>query len=296
VPKDSSREAKYQRSLDSARGTGGVRGEGPVIDILCNAQTNRKARPLMEALQRGGVANGFDARLVDHHEIGQGWLFVYGLGGLDRVQYAQRERLIAFDLAYWDRKGAERKYRVAIGGFHSPKRIFQGKRPPASRWEQSGLTITEHGGNPDGPVLLVGNGPKSTAVGASGWTAAKSIELRKAFPGVPIWYRPKPGRPAESGVVYDLLSTEEPIDSVLTKVSLVVCRHSNVAVDACRLGVPAVCDDGAAAAIYPKHWSGEQPGLAKRTEFLHRLAWWQWSIAECETGQFWSWAKEQMCA
>lgn len=283
--------------MASARGVGGLRGEGPAIDILYNSQTNRKAWPLMEALQRGGVAAGFDARLVDHAHIRpHSWLFVYGLGGLDRVQYAKRERLVAFDLAYWDRKGSERKYRVAIGGFHSPERIWLGPSPGASRWEQAGMTIAERGGNPGGPLLLVGNSPKSTAVGAAGWTAAKSRELREAFPGSKIWYRPKPGRPHEHGVLCDSVSTEEPIDGVLAKVSMVVCRHSNVAVDACRLGAPVVCDDGAAAAIYPRHWSGEQPDLARRTEFLHRLAWWQWSPAECETAVFWGWLRGQMSA
>lgn len=282
--------------MAGSRGAGGLRGEGPAIDILCNAQTNRKAWPLMEALHRGAVVSGFDARLVDHGQVRpESWLFVYGLGGLDRVQYAKRKRLVAFDLAYWDRKGPQRKYRVAIGGFHSPGRIWKGDSPGPSRWSQSGMAIADRGGSQDGPILLVGNSPKSTAVGASGWASAKSRELRKAFHTRKIWYRPKPGRPQEYGVLCDAVSTQEPIDLVLAKVSMVVCRHSNVAVDACRLGVPVVCEDGAAAAIYPRHWAGDQPDLAKRTEFLHRLAWWQWTPAECETELFWDWIKGQMC-
>lgn len=252
---------------------------------------------MLEALQRGGVAAGFDARLVDHGAIRpKAWLFVYGLGGLDRVQYASRWRLVAFDLAYWDRKGAARKYRVAIGGFHSPEHVGGDRYRGPSRWKQSGLSIAAKGGTTDGPILLVGNGPKSTAVGASGWAAAKSRELRQAFPGRKIWYRPKPGRHGEPGVACDAVVTEEPIDAVLGRVALVVCRHSNVAVDACRLGVPVVCDDGAAAAIYPRHWSDEQPDLETRTKFLHRLAWWQWSPGECETALFWDWLKDQMGA
>lgn len=251
----------------------------------------------MQALQRGGIAAGFDARLVDHHEVRpKAWLFVYGLGGLDRVQYASRSRLVAFDLAYWDRKGAGRKYRVSIGGFHSPDRVWRGTYPGPSRWDASGLDILGSGGDLSGPILLIGNGPKSAAVGAAGWAAAKSHELRAAFPGRELWYRPKPGRYAEAGVDCDYVVRDDPIDSVLERVGLVVCRHSNVAVDACRMGVPAVCDDGAAAAIYPQHWSGEQPDMVRRTEFLHRLAWWQWSPAECETAVFWNWLKEQMGA
>jgi len=274
---------------------GGVRGKGPALDILCNWQTNPKAHPLMEALQRGGVAAGFDARLMEHcHVRPDSWLFLYGLGGPDRVQYASRERLVAFDLAYWDRKGPGRKYRVSIGGLHSPDRVMRGESPGADRWEASGLDIAEVGGDPAGPVLLVGNGPKSTAIGAGGWAHAKSRELKQT--GRRIWYRPKPGKPLEEDVYCHAVVTDEPIDAVLSKVSLVVCRHSNVAVDACRLGVPVVCEDGAAASIYPRDLNGAQPDLATRTEFLHRLAWWQWTPAECETPLFWNWIKGQMGA
>lgn len=274
-------------------GANRVRGEA--LDILCNSQTNRKARPLLEALQRGAEAAGFDARLVDHAQVRpKAWLFVYGLGGLDRVHYASRGRVVAFDLAYWDRKGTSRKYRVSIGGFHSPDRIFNGNYPGPMRWQAAAMPIVPKGGDPNGPILLVGNGPKSTAVGAAGWTAEKSRELRKVFPDRKVWHRPKPDRMVEPGVLCDAVVTEEPIEEVLKRVSLVVCRHSNVAVDACRLGVPVVCEDGAAASIYPKHFDGEQPGLRRRTEFLHRLAWWQWSPSECETELFWNWIKGQM--
>jgi hypothetical protein len=278
-----------------AGGTAGVRGKGPAVDILCNEQTNRKAWPLMEALQRGGVANGFDARLVDHQHIRAGsWLFLYGLGGPDRVQYASREKLVAFDLAYWERKGVTRKYRVSVGGFHSPDLVMLGPSPGPKRWAQSGLAIAATGGELEGPVLLVGNGPKSTAIGANGWARDKSRELKRA--GLRVWYRPKPGKPLEDDVYSHAVVRDDPIDDVLAKVSLVVCRHSNVAVDACRLGVPVVCEDGAAASIYPRDLNGAQPDLATRTEFLHRLAWWQWSPAECETPLFWNWIKGQMGA
>jgi hypothetical protein len=55
--------------------------------------------------------------------------------------------------------------------------------------------------------------------------------------------------------------------------SLVVCRHSNVAIDACIAGVPVECDDGAAFALYR---NGPQPDENARREFLGRLAWWNW--------------------
>lgn len=250
----------------------------------------------MQALHSGAIAAGFDARMVSHGQVRpDSWLMVYGLGGLDRVQYMQRGRVVAFDLAYWDRKGAARKYRVSINGLHCPELILRGESPSDNRWKDSGLSVSVDRPG-DGPILLIGNGPKSAAIGAGGWSQAMAKRLRSLFPDREIWYRPKPGRAGEL-VNCDRVRTEEPIDLVLEEVGLVVCRHSNVAVDACRMGVPVVCEDGAAACIYPTidRWQ-DQPTFAQRQEFLKHLAWWQWSPAECETAVFWDWLKGKMSA
>lgn len=220
-------------------------------------------------------------------------LVTYGLGGDDRMPVAMSHmksggQLVAFDLGYWDRGLSvdARKFRVAINGFH-PREVMNGAAPSRQRWESAGLRI-EADRNKAGPIMLVGNAPKAVAIGAAGWTANRSREIRAVFPGAKILYRPKPKRPHEGGVVYDQLSAG-PIERELSRVSLVVCRHSNVAVDACRMGVPVVCDDGAGACIYPQHLREyqSQPDIAKRTEFLHRLAYWQWSANEA--GAFWNW-------
>lgn len=293
VQKASPKDRTQREPVPVESGSGGVRGE---IDILCNTLTNRKARPLLESLHKGALLAGFDARMVDHQHVRPGsWLFVYGLGGLDRVRYLKRGKVAAFDLGYWDRKVSDRKYRVSINGFHCPQLILKGDTPPSHRWADSGLSVFESR-NIDGPILLVGNGPKSAAVGASGWTEKMAWKLREKFPGRTIWYRPKPNR-AHEQVNCDAIRTEEPVDLVLKEVGLVVCRHSNVAVDACRLGVPVACEDGAAACIYPTldRWQ-EQPTFEQRKDFLRRLAWWQWSPVECETMMFWNWMKGQMSA
>jgi hypothetical protein len=92
-------------------------------------------------------------------------------------------------------------------------------------------------------------------------------------------------------VICDATAANDKIEAVLASASLVVCRHSNVAVDACRMGIPVVCNDGAAAAIYPSRLEDEamQPSFETRAEFLRRLAWWQWSAAEMSSGAIWPW-------
>jgi hypothetical protein len=264
------------------------------FDFLKSDLCHQRARNLIDALFDG--ARGLDAAWLRGSPRPDAYVVLYGLGGSDRLPFANRERLIAFDVGYWDRQGGQRKFRVSVGGFHCPQFIMQGPRPAPDRFRSSGLS-TRQGGNPTGPIILVGNAPKSISIGAHGWTAAKSREIRAAFPGRRILYRPKPKKPQESGVVHDGISNG-PIDDVLQSASLVVCRHSNVAVDACRIGVPVVCDDGAAAAIYPQRledWQ-DQPSADTRIEFLHRLAYWQWSEQECRSGAFWDWMKETLLA
>jgi hypothetical protein len=240
------------------------------------------------------VASGFDAVLTEQSVRDDSILVLCGLGGSDRIIHANRRGLIAFDAGYWDRKLNldHRKYRVSFNGFHSPQYVMRGESPPEDRMLASGIKAAEVGGKPSGPVMLVGNAPKSNRIGAEGWSAAMAERIREAFPDRKILYRHKPKRPAEYGVKHDAIS-HGPIEDALRCVSLVVCRHSNVAVDACRMGVPVVCEDGAAAAIYPRSLAdhGSQPTFNTRREFLARLAWWQWSRQECESGEFWTWAK-----
>lgn len=247
---------------------------------------------MLQALYESAVQKGLQVTTGPAYR-GCKVLVMYGLGGPDRMSIGLQHleagnTLVAWDLGYWDRKLGfdDRKYRVSINGFH-PKGVMDGFAPPAERWAKSGLTIAPDR-KIDGPIMLVGNAPKSVAAGAGNWTAQKSAELRRVFPGARILYRPKPRRPVERRVDFDEVSTAH-IDSELQRVSLVVCRHSNVAVDACRLGVPVVCDDGAAACIYPQRLQDyqNQPDINRRTEFLRRLAYWQWSINE--SNQFWDW-------
>ncbi len=252
----------------------------------------QKSRRFLHAVFRSARAAGLECSLTTAYRPCK-TLVLYGLGGRGRwgpgMEHIKRGgTLISFDLGYWDRALPRRRYRVSINGMH-PTGVMAGPRPGPERWHQSGLRIYA-----DRPpveprrIMLVGNAPKTIVIGAENWTAKKSKELRSAFPGAEIVFRPKPKRPAESGVDYDVISAD-PIDRALKGIDLVVTRHSNVAVDACRLGVPVVCDDGAAACIYPQrlyNWA-DQPGFGVREEFLHRLAYWQWAVTE--TDKFWQW-------
>ncbi len=264
------------------------------VDFLITQLTPPRGAKVLMAAYEGAHGCRIDARIIRSGSARpDAWLVLYGLGGPDRFRYVDRPNLMAFDIGYWERELPARKYRVSLNGLHPRGLVMRGARPSPQRWALSGLPILSIPVPKDGPVMLVGNGPKSTAIGAAGWAAAKSRELKAA--GLRVVYRPKPGRALERDVVCDGVVTG-PIEDELRKVSLVVCRHSNVAVDACRLGVPVACEDGAAAAIYPRELANRdaQPSLEQREEFLHRLAWWQWTAEECRSGGFWHWAQGVM--
>jgi len=224
-------------------------------------------------------------------------LFLYGWGGAiqQRAIRQHQGHYAAFDLGYWERDGLyNRKWRVSIDGFHCPQLMMDGPRPSLARLAKAKIKAQDKGGDPDGPILLIGTGPKSQKIGAQHWTRNMSRTLAKRFPNRPVWYKPKPMRGREAGIRCSRIVSDE-IERVLPQVSLVVCRHSNVAIDACKLGVPVVCEDGAGAAIYPKlNRYTEQPDLATRQEFLERVAWWQWSITEIRNGEMWPWLQSQL--
>jgi hypothetical protein len=130
--------------------------------------------------------------------------------------------------------------------------------------------------SPDGPIILVGLGTKSRAyLKDFSWEARTLDALEARFPGRTVIHRPKPGHPFDN--LRCERDTDTPIAELLVGASLVVCRHSNVAVDAAIAGVPFECVDGAAFWLMGKPFT-----VDNRLDFLRRLAWWQWRVKEAD--------------
>ena len=109
--------------------------------------------------------------------------------------------------------------------------------------------------------------------------------IKRAFGFLFSWppLRPVVGGAAVIGLTFlvgsrDYLGLSLPlIDQALTGCSLVVTWHSNVAVDAIRMGIPVVCRDGAAAAVCPssrctttRATRGTSPGTCASTPACSR--------------------------
>lgn len=271
-------------------------------EFLLSHGTNKKFLPVVHALAAGASACG-DKLVIMSQASFNNPLFMYGPGGDDRYPSLKKAvklgiPVISFDAGYWQRTDTllGRKYRIAFNTFHNPERIFDGPRPPAARLQQAGLLwVNDY--NPEGPIILVGNSVKVHKIRDCNWTKNKLRELRSAFPDKQIWYRPKPRAPLEVTNADRIVSTPS-IQEVLRGASLVVCLHSNVAIDACLQGIPVVCEDGAAASIYPSKLVDykRQPDYARRLEFMERLAYWQWSGDDCRQGLAWPWITAQLAA
>jgi hypothetical protein len=249
--------------------------------LHCDGQSQR-AKLVLGALTRAAAAAGVRAQTSQDFTGGSDWLLLWGPGAPNRVapMRAQLEaggRVIVFDLAYWDR---HEKFRVSIDAPHPQAWVMRQSRPE-TRLRADGVRL-EQTWNRHGPVIVAGIGAKANVqYGADtvrAWEEAQ-IALARAG-GRRVLYRPKrddgriaPGvSPAPSG----------PIDMILRGASAVITWHSNVAADAIRLGIPAVCRDGAAAAVCDSTWS---PGIAplhpaRQRDFLANLAWFQWAPSE----------------
>lgn len=212
-------------------------------------------------------------------------LMLYGAGSPTRLPVVRQHvnrggRVAMWDLGYWDR---QRAMRLAVDTLHpTPEQLAAS--PATGRRE---FDLREDA-DPAGPIMIVGLGMKSLYAYGIGeplrWERSKLKSLQARFPGRTIVFRPKGEKVRILGNVP--LRHGMPIEEALRGLSLVVCRHSNVAVDAAIAGIPVECDDGAAAALYRDN---AQPTREQRADFLARLSWWNWGAHEA--AEAWAWAE-----
>lgn len=209
-------------------------------------------------------------------------LMVYGMGHPQRAPWQRAHvkaggRLIGWDLGYWVRDVKNPYMRCTIDHDH-PWRML--REEPADRWLGAGIQLREIA-RAKGPIMVIGMGPKSLIahnLRLLQWETETVAKARAAYPGKGIIYRPKRMHDA---LMHGETCIHGPIEDALRGMALVICRHSNVAVDACIAGVPVVCEDGAARALYGNDIANPTVVTAvQRLEFLQNLAYWNWKPSE----------------
>lgn len=258
------------------------------VECLRFTPETYRAGEIMRAIV--GSTPGVTVETTSDYVGASDWLLLWGPGapnrfGPMRQQLERGGHVIACDLAYWDR---DRKFRISIDAAHPQQWVLR-KLLSRSRFEADGVAVV-NAWDPKGPVVIAGIGEKAAVQYGPAVSVWEADMLRAASAsGRRVLYRPKKGGPVPSGVS---LSVNGPIEKVLRGASALITWHSNVAVDAIRMGIPVVCKDGAAAACCTSAWANDLRPLPAewRDRFLGNLAWFQWQPAEASA--MWAWLLE----
>lgn len=249
-------------------------------------QSHRPGRAMGVALREAAVRAGHTVIHADDDCYAGDFktLMAYGVGD-PKIARAREMHLrrggvaVLWDVGYFIRSIHSKDYlRCSINDDH-PQRILDLAPDDGSRWDALGLKLQDTY-RPAGPVVLIGLGYKSRKyAGREGahWESRKLAELRERFKDRKIIYRPKFSPKWPFPVLDCRTEPHGPIDDVIRGASLVVCRHSNAALDAVRLGIPVECEDGAARWLHGKPYTREN-----RLALLQKIAWWQWKPSEAD--------------
>lgn len=255
------------------------------IELLRAVTPSLSAAPILNAFADAARAAGDEVRETRGYEGRSEWLVLQGVG--ERMHDAARRahlrggggHVLMWDFGYWDRAKITGHMRMSIDHDH-PQAWLDRMPLDASR---SVPTLREDA-DPSGHVLLIGLGRKSRKyLGAADWERNTYARLTERFPGRRVIFKPKVGDftrlPCETA------AAETPIEELLRGAALLVCKHSNCAVDAAIAGVEFEAEDGAAMWLQQREFNP-----ANRLEFLQRLAWWQYKPHEA--AQAWAFAKQ----
>jgi hypothetical protein len=246
------------------------------LEVLRLQSNSRHSKETIEGIIEAAQRSGWKVSVTNAYRGRSTVLMVYGVGSVvnnaaRNAQIARGGRVVMFDLGYFGPKKTGGYFKISLD-FDHPWRHFDITPNDPRRWRLLGIPIRKDAG--DGPIVLVGLGPKARQyLNLHDWETRKLSELKERFPGKEILFRSKPGKHAIE--IKCKVNSDGPIDAVLKGASLVVCRHSNVAVDAVIAGVPFECEDGAAKWLVGKPYTTEN-----RLDFLRRCAYWQWRASE----------------
>lgn len=254
------------------------------VELLRAIKPSLSAAPILDALVRAVGAAGDQVRETGGYEGKSEWLVLQGVGNRQhdaarRAHVRQGGRVLIWDFGYWDREKITGHMRMSIDHDHPQGWL---DRTPLDVGRS--VPVLREDTDPTGPIVLVGLGRKSRKYLKAGeWERWMHADLVRRFPGRRIIFKPKPGD--LTSVSCETVHADTPIEELLKGASLLVCRHSNCAVDAAIAGVEFEATDGAAMWLRRRDFTP-----ANRLEFLQRLAWWQYKPHEASLA--WSFAKQ----
>ena len=227
-------------------------------------------------------------------------LYGMSVGHVDIYKRRKAEGLPSafFDLGYWGRStqlGQHTCYRLAVNYWHPQHYLNLIDEPQKFR-----RPIKER--YTDGKkVLVVGMGLKSYVLYGHVphfWDMALIHEVKKHTKREIVYYPKASDRTARSvpGTTFYTPGKMLEDDPIWKDVWAVVTHHSNNAVEALRLGIPSFVWDGAASVLCGNDLSliDNPPFPEDVPQFLNRVAYCQWSIAEMSNGECVHWLTKML--
>lgn len=261
------------------------------VEILNDKQGHR-AQSILQAMIATARRAGFTFEVTSTYKGCGELLMLWGAGRRDHMiawadQLKRRKHCVGFDLGYWKREKEEGCVRVHIDTRHpNTSQVLRTSDVPKPGYE----FVLREDADPKGPIMIVGLGNKSRHMRdeqPEQWEQGRYLALRDEFPHHVVEWRPKYRvRPFETTM---RIAPDVPIVEGLRGRSLVVCAHSNVALDACLAGIPVRCDDGIAHTLY---YRNEKPTRAERLQLLNRSTWWNWHPTEAP--QLWRFIRQML--
>lgn len=166
---------------------------------------------------------------------------------------------------------------------------FHNACSPPDRWEKHGAGRMKPW-RTDGEFVLVcgqvvGDRSLIRCPDYPAWIA-KACEAAKVY-GLPVYFRPHPKFAGFQAPVP--IRTGVPLDQELERAAAAVCWNSNSAVEAVLAGVPTVvCDPGSMAWPVCAHGLGAPLIRPDRQQWVHDLAYAQWTLDELASGAAWA--------
>lgn len=233
-------------------------------EVLLDERDSMRAHKIL-----GAMAEARACSVVRHYTGTHRLLMLWGYGRPDHAEIVARHlaeggRAIMWDLGYFGKH--EGYCRVSLDHWH-PQALLDATDPDPERWDRFAYPLREDF-NPVGKVVIAGLGDKSKRLlRLYDWEGMMQRKYR--------------------GAILKRKRDRSSIEQVLKGASLLVCRHSNCAIDATIAGVPFDCVDGAAMWLRDKPFTPEN-----RLDFLRRLAWWQWKAEEAD--QAWTFLEARL--
>ncbi len=257
-------------------------------EILIPPGTNATGKVILAALAESGLEAGVKTTIHERYRGLAQWLVMWGIGADQRSELRHHHirnggYVQLWDIGYFKREKIRGYVKASINDDYATKWLDK-TEPSPERWEELGLTLRDDY-RPDGHIIVAGIGPKQrmymklSASANDCWEQKKMDEMKRRFPGRRIVYRPKPNR--ISPQLHCETDAKSDISDLLKGAALIVCMHSNVAVDAVLAGIPFESEDGVSTWLRGKPYTHEV-----RLDFCQRLARWQYKAPE--TAKAWT--------